>query len=87
VDVHIRREDDGRPSIEVDDTGPGIPAKDQARVFDRFFRGEGTTEPGTGLGLAIVKTVADRHGAAVELSNAEPQGLRVKVVFAEFAGH
>ena len=86
VDVHIRREADGRPSLEVDDTGPGIPAKEQARVFDRFFRGEGTTEPGTGLGLAIVKTVADRHGAVVELKNVEPHGLGVRVVFAEFVG-
>lgn len=84
VDVHIRREGDGSPSIEVEDTGPGIPAKDQARVFDRFFRGEGTTEPGTGLGLAIVKTVADRHHATVTLHNAEPHGLRIRVVFPAF---
>jgi two-component system OmpR family sensor kinase len=87
VDVHIRVEGDGqKPCIEVEDSGPGIPAKDQARVFDRFFRGEGTLEPGTGLGLAIVKTVADRHGAVVELKNAEPLGLRIRVVFAGFVG-
>jgi two-component system OmpR family sensor kinase len=86
VDVHIRCEEDGSPSLEVEDTGPGIPAKDHARVFDRFFRGEGTSEPGTGLGLAIVKTITDRHGASVELKNAEPHGLRIKVVFSEFAG-
>ena len=86
VDVHIRVEADGRPAVEVEDTGPGIPAKDQARVFDRFFRGEATSEPGTGLGLAIVKTVADRHAAAVELGNVAPQGLRVRVVFAGFVG-
>jgi len=86
VDVRVRREEEGSPVIEVEDTGPGILQKDQARVFDRFFRGEGTTEPGTGLGLAIVKTIADRHGAMVNLSNAEPQGLRVRVIFAEFEG-
>ena len=80
VDVHVSCEDGG-PVIEVSDTGPGIPLKDQARVFDRFYRGEATTEPGTGLGLAIVKTIADRHGAKIELSNAEPNGLRVSVVF------
>ena len=80
VDVHVSCEDGG-PVIEVSDTGPGIPLKDQARVFDRFYRGEATTEPGTGLGLAIVKTIADRHGAKIELSNAEPNGLRVRVVF------
>lgn len=86
VDVHIRLEADGCPSLEVADTGPGIPRKDHARVFDRFFRGENTTEPGTGLGLAIVKTVADRHGAMVRLQDAEPHGLRVTVIFAEFLG-
>ncbi|MFM8333610.1 MAG: ATP-binding protein [Candidatus Methylumidiphilus sp.] len=86
VDVSVYLADDGRPAIEVADTGPGIPAKDQTRVFDRFYRGEATTEPGTGLGLAIVKTVADRHGAEVELRAVEPHGLRVVVKFQAFAG-
>ncbi|MFZ4701894.1 MAG: ATP-binding protein [Candidatus Methylumidiphilus sp.] len=84
VDIFIRRMEDGRASVEVADTGPGIAVKDQSRVFDRFYRAEGTAEPGTGLGLAIVKTVADRHGASIELNNAEPHGLRVKVVFHGF---
>ena len=81
VDVFIRRLEDGSASIEVADSGPGIAAKDQTRVFDRFYRAEGTTESGTGLGLAIVKTIADRHGAFIELQNAEPHGLRIRVVF------
>ncbi len=86
VDVFVRRQEDGSASVEVADTGPGIAIKDQARVFDRFYRGEATTEPGTGLGLAIVKTVADRHGARVELKNGETGGLRVRVVFPGFGG-
>ncbi len=86
VDVFIRRQEDSSAFIEVADTGPGIAIKDQARVFDRFYRGEGTTDPGTGLGLAIVKTVADRHGAKIELNNAEPHGLKVKVLFPKFDG-
>jgi len=86
VDVRVRRDVDGSPFVEVDDTGPGISQKDHARVFDRFFRGEGTTEPGTGLGLAIVKTIADRHGAMLRLLNLEPHGLGVRVIFPEFAG-
>lgn len=81
VDVSIGRQADGSATVEVADTGPGIPKQDQARVFDRFYRGEATTEPGTGLGLAIVKTVADRHGAVIELTNAKPHGLRVRVRF------
>ncbi len=81
VDVFIRLGEDGCPSLEVADTGPGIPAKDQARVFDRFYRGEASSEPGTGLGLAIVKTIADRHGARIELQNGKSKGLRMRVVF------
>ncbi len=84
VDVSVRRQEDGSAIVEVADSGPGIAIKDQSRVFDRFYRGEATTEPGTGLGLAIVKTVADRHGAKVELQNGETGGLRVRVVFAGF---
>ena len=80
-DVRVSCTEDGGPVIEVSETGPGILAKDQTRVFDRFYRGEATTEPGTGLGLAIVKTVSDRHGAKIELSHAEPHGLRVRVFF------
>ncbi|MDD5035788.1 MAG: ATP-binding protein [Methylococcaceae bacterium] len=81
VDICVDLEEDERPAIEVCDTGPGIPLQDQARVFDRFYRGEQIQAPGTGLGLAIVKTIADRHGARVELNNAEAGGLRVRVVF------
>jgi two-component system OmpR family sensor kinase len=84
VDVFVRRRQDGSAVAEVADTGPGISLKEQARVFDRFYRGEGTSEPGTGLGLAIVKAVADRHGAKIELDNAKSGGLRVSVVFAGF---
>jgi two-component system OmpR family sensor kinase len=86
VDVSVRRLEDGSAVAEVADTGPGISLKEQARVFDRFYRGEGTSEPGTGLGLAIVKAVADRHGAKIELRNGKPGGLTVSVVFAGFGG-
>jgi two-component system OmpR family sensor kinase len=80
VDVSVRQVD-GRPRLEVRDTGPGIPASELPRVFDRFYRGSHTQEPGTGLGLAIVKAIADRHGARVNLRNAESGGLRVEVEF------
>jgi two-component system OmpR family sensor kinase len=67
--------------LEVRDTGPGIPEAERTRVFDRFYRGAETREPGTGLGLAIVKAIADRHGAAVALSDPAGGGLRVRVAF------
>lgn len=80
VDLSVGGTED-QPVLEVRDTGPGIPEADQARVFDRFYRGEATHEPGTGLGLAIVKTIADRHGAKLALRNEASGGLRVKVAF------
>ncbi len=62
----------------VRDTGPGIPAAEQAHVFDRFYRGSvasGQTE-GSGLGLAIVRAVAEAHGGSVSLESAEGEGSR-----------
>ena len=66
--------------VDVHDTGPGIPADERSRVFDRFYRRAGADLPGSGLGLAIVKSVAERHGATVTLDDAGG-GLAVRVVF------
>ncbi len=61
--------------IEVTDDGPGIPYEAQARIFERFYRAEGTSHiPGTGLGLAIVKSVAEAHGGSVYLLSEPGQG-------------
>ncbi|MCP5249520.1 MAG: sensor histidine kinase N-terminal domain-containing protein [Candidatus Accumulibacter sp.] len=67
--------------IEVRDSGPGIPAADRERVFDRFYRRAQTDEPGSGLGLAIVRTIAERHRARVLLDDADLGGLRARVEF------
>jgi signal transduction histidine kinase len=65
-----------RPVLTVDDAGPGIPAAERARVFDRFVRRSDGSQPGSGLGLAIVRAVADRHGAEVELSDVPEDVVR-----------
>ncbi len=78
---------EGRPLLRVTDNGPGIPAHELARVFDRFYRGSEAQalarEPGgSGLGLAIVRAIALRHGAGVSLHTpACGCGLEVRVVF------
>ncbi len=65
----------------VRDSGPGIPAEERSRVFQRLYRLEQSrTTPGSGLGLTLVKAVADLHDASLSLTDALP-GLRVTVVF------
>jgi two-component system OmpR family sensor kinase/two-component system sensor histidine kinase QseC len=67
--------------LVVDDAGPGIPAAERERVFDRFYRRNPSASEGSGLGLAIVRTVAIRHGATVALGDSTLGGLRVTVRF------
>ena len=69
-------------SFSIDDEGPGIPANERERVFDRFYRAEGNTQHGSGLGLSIARAIADRHGATILLEDAPGgQGLRARVRF------
>ena len=82
VDVIVGAKD-GRPMLRVADSGPGIPAAERERVFDRFHRGGNPDTAGTGLGLAIVKRVAERHGASVRLADGPGgRGLEVLVTLA-----
>lgn len=82
VDVELRAED-GQALLAVDDNGPGIAPEDRERVFDRFFRANGTqAATGSGLGLAIVQAIAQRHGAVLRLEHsARLGGLRVELRF------
>jgi len=81
VDLSIA-EEGSEVLLVVSDTGPGIPAEMRERVFDRFFRYEPNGGTGSGLGLSIVRDIAQRHGATVELGNAQPdKGLKVTVRF------
>jgi two-component system sensor histidine kinase TctE len=69
--------------VEIEDSGPGIPAAHLGRVFERFYRIPMTNGPeGSGLGLAIVKALADRLQAQIVLSSRpEGQGLLASVRF------
>ncbi len=61
VTVAMRAEDD-QVIVQVTDNGPGIPAKDQAHIFDKFYRGSNiSSKAGSGLGLAIVKSIVEAH--------------------------
>lgn len=66
-----------RVLVSVTDTGPGIPAKDQARIFEKFFRannGPDRDVAGTGLGLYLSKAVADMQGWDIGFESAEGKG-------------
>jgi two-component system, OmpR family, sensor histidine kinase TctE len=69
---------DAQALLEVSDTGPGIAAEDQTRVFERFVRATDEGQ-GCGLGLAIVKQIVERHAGHVALHAVTPHGLRVQV--------
>ena len=63
---------DGAAVLSVTDDGPGIPAEDRERVFDRFVRlddGRDRDEGGSGLGLAIVADIARAHGGTAEVAD------------------
>lgn len=82
---------EGRPTLRVFDTGPGIPESERERVFGRFYRMHTVQghaiEPagsggGSGLGLAIVRAIAELHQATVRLHTPDSgQGLEVRVTF------
>ncbi len=78
---------DGRPLVEIADSGMGIPEEEREKVFDRFYRvGRGTHRTrtdvgGTGLGLAIVRRIADQHRAKLSLETSRSGGLKVSIRF------
>jgi signal transduction histidine kinase len=55
--------------VTVADRGPGVPAADRQRIFERFWRGRGVTRRGAGLGLAIVAEIAKAHGGSIEVAD------------------
>ena len=81
VDVSAARAD-GVYSIEVRDTGPGIPADAQPRIFERFYRarpgqGDESTRDwsaGAGLGLPIARWIAEAHGGQLDLTRSDATG-------------
>lgn len=81
VDVVVRR--DGPDAwIAVSDTGFGISAQDQEKLFTRFFRARTATEraiQGTGLGLTIVQAIAEGHGGDVSVASVVGQGTTLSL--------
>lgn len=75
---------DGRAVLTVRDNGIGIPASEQHRIFERFYRVDKSRSKatgGTGLGLAIVKHIVEIHDANLELDSAPGVGTTISVYF------
>lgn len=73
-------------TVEVDDEGPGIPQDDLARVFERFYRGDGRRGAdggGAGLGLAIARWIVELHGGAIRAERRDPHGSHMVVTLPE----
>lgn len=74
---------DGRLLIAVLDRGPGIPAEQRSRVFERFYRvgdaGRGRSTGGVGLGLSIAAAIVEGHGGHIAASDREGGGTRMTV--------
>ncbi len=83
VDISVAR-GEKEAVVTVKDTGIGISAEYQDRVFERFFRvdkSRSKASGGTGLGLSIVKHIAQYHGAVIELQSEPSQGTTISVRF------
>jgi two-component system sensor histidine kinase TctE len=78
--------------LDVDDTGPGIPAGERERVMERFYRVLGTNTDGSGLGLAIVREIVQQHGGEVSILDnvwqADPRraGARLRITLRRLDG-
>jgi PAS domain S-box-containing protein len=76
VDLRVGARDD-RAVIEVADTGMGVAAAEQGRLFERFYRTSAATReaiPGTGLGLAISKMIVEAHAGSITVESEEGRG-------------
>ncbi len=74
--------------ITIADSGTGIPAEEQPKIFERFFRsdksrtrGEKTATGGAGLGLSIAQWIADAHGAELKLVKSDDMGSTFAIIF------
>jgi PAS domain S-box-containing protein len=78
---------DGRVAFSISDTGRGIPAELQERIFEPFFS---TREDGTGLGLAVAYGIVERHGGEIAVESRVGQGATFTVwlpALSEEQGH
>jgi two-component system sensor histidine kinase KdpD len=86
--IEIRaREVAGMIKLSVYNSGSDIPEREQARVFERFYRGSHSRHvPGTGMGLAIVQQIAEAHGGALTVRSSPDAGTEFIISIPPSAG-
>ena len=86
IKVSLRSEDN-QVIFSVADQGVGIPQSEQARIFEKFYRGSNVPEQvgGSGLGLAIVKSIVDSHQGRIWVESAMGKGSTFFVVLPAYA--
>ncbi len=81
ITVSVRPQQDGTVALQVDDEGPGVPAAQRAKIWERFWRGPGTGQTtGTGIGLALVKELVESQNGSVTIDAAPGGGARFMVL-------
>lgn len=80
ITLMARATGDGAVAVEVTDTGPGIPASAEDRVFDRFYRAGARSADGFGLGLAIARESVRAIGGEVQVEPAPGGGTTARAV-------
>jgi len=81
--IFVSIESTSHAKLIVEDDGPGIPVREQDKIFERFYRVPGSPGDGCGLGLAIVKEIADLHDASISIRSRseDDRGTRIEAVF------
>ena len=82
--IHIYLSPNAPKTLVIEDTGIGIPAEDQSRVFERFYRvdkSHSKASGGTGLGLSIVKHAVQYHHGSIELKSEPGKGTEITCIF------
>lgn len=70
----------GKAILVIEDQGPGVPADQLNKIFEKFYRIPGTPTGGTGLGLSIVKGIVELHQGSIEAGNRNEGGARFTIV-------
>lgn len=83
IELKLSRTEDGSPSIEVSDNGPGLSSEMKMRVLEPFFKVDTARKGGNsglGLGLSIARGIIQAHGGQLELIDNMPHGLTARII-------